>query len=161
MTREYARPKQRLPRVPRKRRNAQTEKALQNHPFVKAAERGRLPFQPCALWASSATFKLTMPLHCAARRFRLAAHGGRSARSVAQRAANDMKALRHFIKGELWRRSAIVTRRAGLHAHGRSEGFFAPEPRALPWGVLGLVRPRVDIVAVDGVEPRRRRDVVT
>ena len=123
--------------------HAQTEKALKNHPFVKAAERGRLPLQALQRFVGEQRFIQA-----------------RDAASFAQLAGSDWRPTAAglldlwrntppdnlkglfgtLLKGELAAAPLLqrLIHATGLDydAHGRSEDgtFFAPEPRAQAYG---------------------------
>ena len=123
--------------------HAQTEKALKNHPFVKAAERGRLPFQALQRFVGEQRF---IQANDAASFAQLAGSDWRpTAAGLLDLWRNtppdNLKGLfGTLLKGELAAAPLLqrLIHATGLDydAHGRSEDgtFFAPEPRAQAYG---------------------------
>ena len=123
--------------------HAQTERALKNHPFVKAAERGRLPFQALQRFVGEQRF---IQANDAASFAQLAGSDWRpTAAGLLDLWRNtppaDLKGLfGTLLKGELAAAPLLqrLIHATGLDydAHGRSEDgtFFAPEPRAQAYG---------------------------
>ena len=123
--------------------HAQTERALKNHPFVKAAERGRLPFQALQRFVGEQRF---IQANDAASFAQLAGSDWRPTAAglldLWRNAPPDnFKGLfGTLLKGELAAAPLLqrLIHATGLDydAHGRSEDgtFFAPEPRAQAYG---------------------------
>ena len=143
--------------------HAQTEKALKNHPFVKAAERGRLPFQALQRFVGEQRF---IQARDAASFAQLAGSDWRpTAAGLLDLWRNtppdDLKGLfGTLLKGELAAAPLLqrLIHATGLDydAHGRSEDgtFFAPEPRAQAYGAYwALLAP----VWKSGAAPARWR----
>ena len=143
--------------------HAQTEKALKNHPFVKAAERGRLPFQALQRFVGEQRF---IQANDAASFAQLAGSDWRpTAAGLLDLWRNtppdNLKGLfGTLLKGELAAAPLLqrLIHATGLDydAHGRSEDgtFFAPEPRAQAYGAYwALLAP----VWKSGAAPARWR----